>query len=243
MRGHVTDIQNPDNFTIRKLLVSSTINKYPTYWTGLEDIRFVTEHVVIVTVPEFNPRGNPSIFRATIDGDTIHSFVPCFPNNIEKNWMPLSPDEVIYSVYPLVIKHIVDDQKRTLVTSSDTTKLLEGYHGSTNGIPYNDSTLFLTHINKERSYHRWILVNFNTNEVSVSDEFVFFKYAYIEFPCSLCVYNGRYFVSLGVNDCKAFIFEFTAKDIESSFSDAAQFHTRSTPTTSDKNHSMTTHAP
>jgi hypothetical protein len=36
---------------------------------------------------------------------------------------------------------------------------------------------------------------------------VFFAHSYIEFPCSLCEYNDTLFVSLGLNDDKAFVLE------------------------------------
>ena len=89
-------------------------------------------------------------------------------------------------------------------------ELLEGFNGSTNGIPYDETNeiyLFLIHKNKERVYHRWLLFHIVKNEIKVSFEFTFFRYSYIEFPVSLAKWRERVFVSIGVNDDKAFIIE------------------------------------
>jgi len=90
---------------------------------------------------------------------------------------------------------------------------LEGYHGSTNGIKIDENILFLVHTNLEKVYNKWILFNPNTDEIKVSNPFVFFNNSYIEFACSLCLYNERLFVSLGVNDDKAFILEVNLEKI------------------------------
>jgi hypothetical protein len=85
---------------------------------------------------------------------------------------------------------------------------LEGYHGSTNGIVYmGDYRLFLVHVNRERTYHRWLLFHPSKKTVEVSDEFVFFQHSYIEFPLSLCDHGETLYVSLGVNDEAGYILE------------------------------------
>ena len=88
---------------------------------------------------------------------------------------------------------------------------LVGYHGSTNGVPYmGDHRLFLIHVNRERSFHRWLLFHPSKKTVQVSDEFTFFQHSYIEFPVSLCEYAGKLYVSMGVNDEAAYILEIEA---------------------------------
>ncbi len=197
-------------------------HSYPTFWLGMEDIRFCDESTVLLTVPEKNPSGNPCIFRGILKGSCIEDIIRCEPSKVEKNWMPYMDSsgstQVIYSVKPFQRKDVVHDTKETIPLSSSLEKDLEGYHGSTNGIVYNcDWRLFLIHVNKERSYHKWLLFNPTTKEIRTSKSFVFFQYSYIEFPCSLCEYNGKLYISLGLNDDKAVILTVEKKDVDSSF--------------------------
>jgi hypothetical protein len=202
------DVSNWNDITCEDIIVENMLPTYPTYWLGLEDIRFITSTELLVTIPSCNKNGNPSIFKARLEGNKIHSFSECYPNHIEKNWMPFYNNskgchQVIYSLTPFIIKSIdIDD-----CTTIGTIKTLEGFHGSTNGIEFRDGILFLVHITSDKVYHKWILFHPLTNEIKVSEQFVFFNYSYIEFTCSLAKYNDRLFVSIGVNDDKAFIIE------------------------------------
>jgi hypothetical protein len=209
---------NTENFNYDTIKNIYSIPTYWTYWIGLEDIRFITDYSILVTIPECNISGQPCIFRASLDNNTIHSHSICSPNTIEKNWMPYidhqNNHKVIYSLFPFIIKSI-DADDRKIIPISDTT--LEDYHGSTNGIEYNGKRLFLVHHNKERTYHRWILFNTITNSLKISKPFVFFKHAHIEFTCSLASFKERIFVSIGVNDDRAFILELNKNDIDESF--------------------------
>jgi hypothetical protein len=192
---------------------------YPTYWKGLEDIRFVNSKSLLVTIPECNENGNPSIFRAILDENYIHSFTECKPNIIEKNWMPYidvnGNEMVVYSLNPFKIKEIEKEIFTELSLPKHILCELENYHGSTNGIKYDDTqqlVLFLIHRNDIKTSHRWMLLNCKTNEITLSKEFCFFRHSYIEFPVSLAFLNERIFISMGVNDDKAFIVE-TTKEI------------------------------
>lgn len=204
---------NLENSECSLIKCNNNLPIYNTYWKGLEDIRFINATSILVIIPECNKDGNPCIFRATInvDAQTIHSFKECFPNQIEKNWMPYNErngvEKVVYKLNPFTIKSIDNDNTEVITTSLEQKELLRNYNGSTNGIPYNGAQLFLIHTNKEKSYHRWLLFNTETSEITISNEFVFFSHSYIEFPCSLCKYNERIFVSIGINDDKAFIIE------------------------------------
>ena len=211
------------------------LKTYGTYWRGLEDIRFINEHELLVIVPECNVNGNPSILHAKLNNNVINNFVHCMPNIIEKNWMPYKDinnnDMVIYSLKPFIIKTILTDQQTTIDMPEHITNMLIHYHGSTNGIDidaelsiiYNNDNknsnsnskyrLFLIHIYEERYCNRWMLFDIVNNKIELSEKFVFFGYSYIEFPISLCIYNSRIFVSLGVNDEKSFIVETNLKDI------------------------------
>ena len=196
-----------DNATYQNLTYSYNIPTYPSYWKGLEDIRFVNEDKLLVIIPECNQNGNPSIFSVNA---SMTQFISCEPSTNEKNWMPFMDngvEKVIYSVHPFRVKSLHTAEFETIPVTFE----LPGYHGSTNGVPYQDGFLFLIHINLERTYHRWLMYNPTTKHAQVSNEFIFFPTSYIEFPCSLCLYKDSLFVSLGVNDNKSFILEI--KDI------------------------------
>lgn len=194
---------------------------YSTLWKGLEDIRFIDDKNILVIVPELNTSGNPCIFKAEINNNTIVNFTSCKPDYIEKNWMPYFDNttyKVIYSLQPFLIKSIETDIFEEIELSDLNKENLKGYHGSTNGIVLNNNErLFLIHINKEITYQCWLLFNIETKDILLSQEFIFFKNSYIEFPCSLTKYNDRFFISIGINDSKAFIIETNYADILSTF--------------------------
>ena len=126
--------------------------------------------------------------------------------------------KVIYSLQPFLIKSIENDDLEEIEISNLNKIKLEDYHGSTNGIVLNNyERLFLIHINREITSHRWLLFNIETKDIVLSEEFIFFKNSYIEFPCSLSKYIDRFFISIGINDSKAFIIETTYSDIISTF--------------------------
>jgi hypothetical protein len=212
---------NVDNFETQEITYHYGIPTYYTYWKGMEDIRFVNSSHLLITVPECNKNGNPSIFQAKIEDKKIHSFEECRPNITEKNWMPFIGEDgnpyVIYSLSPFRVKQIKEDIFTEIDVSSENANALQGYHGSTNGISYHQFQLFLIHINREKSYHRWLLFDPISNEIRLSDEFVFFKHTYIEFPVSLCQFKDRLFISLGINDDKAFIIETPLSEIDHIF--------------------------
>jgi hypothetical protein len=227
IKGNIFDNKklNLDNYEFNSIQHIYNLPIFNSYWLGLEDIRFLNENKIIVTVPELNEGGKPSIFKADIDYDNniISNFNSCYPNIIEKNWMPYQDKglwKVIYSLSPFKIKSIENNDLQEINISEIIRNQLEEYHGSTNGIYFCDNLderLFLIHVNREKTYHRWLLFNLKTHDIKLSEEFVFFNHSYIEFTCSLCKYKDRVFVSLGVNDNKAFIIELTIDDIRSSF--------------------------
>jgi hypothetical protein len=209
-----------NNFTVKPLNWSYDRPTYPTYWIGVEDVRFINAKSILAIVPECNPGGQPSVFRASLKDTTLHTFIDCKPNVVEKNWMPFTDasgeQKVIYSLQPFRVKSVDSD---TFTDYAFTG--LDGWHGSTNGIPYRDSEafLFLIHLNKERTYHKWLLFYPEKKITIVSAEFTFFKHAYIEFPTSLQQYKNRIFISLGVNDDKAFIVETNPKAVSECFAE------------------------
>ena len=213
-------IFNLDNYDVQPLDIEYNIPASLSMWTGIEDIRFITDKVVIACIPECND-GTPCIFGAVLKDNTLTSFIKCNPNVTEKNWMPYIDEKpkVIYSISPFIIKSIVEDDKEEIILSEEKICDLSGWHGSSNGIDFRNSKLFLIHRNEDRVYSRWLLFNPITKEVSYSKKFVFFKDSYIEFTCSLAKYNDKIYVSLGVNDNKAYIIEVLQAEIMKLFID------------------------
>ena len=208
-----------DSFDINKIEYNYNLPVFNTYWKGLEDIRFIDSKTILAIIPECNQQGIPSIFQANIEKNSIHSFTECYPNIVEKNWMPYINTDgkpyVIYSLSPFKIKQVETEEFKEIDISTEDVENLKGYNGSTNGVPYKKNLyLFLIHINKERVYHRWLLFDIVTNDIHLSGPFTFFKNSYIEFPISLCEFQKRVFISLGVNDDKAFIIETDFTQIE-----------------------------
>jgi hypothetical protein len=208
-----------ETFSINTIEYDYNLPVFNTCWKGLEDIRFIDSNTILAIIPECNQNGNPSIFQAKIEKNTIHSFKECYPNHIEKNWMSyISTDGtpyVVYSLSPFKIKEIETDEFKELFVSVENAEMLKGYNGSTNGIPYKKNFyLFLIHTNKERVYHRWLLFDIVTHNIQLSEPFTFFKNSYIEFPISLCEFQTRLFISLGVNDDKAFVIETDFTEVE-----------------------------
>jgi hypothetical protein len=188
---------------------------YSTYWNGVEDIRFLDKDNIIACVPQLNPGGGPALFKATISRETslLHSFQPLQPSERpEKNWLPFPGGNlVLYSCCPLNIKTLETDSIQEIPVDSSIQNMLEGYHGSTNGIQVKDYFLFLIHKNNVngRTVHRWLKISNDFKTVQASNPFTFFNHSYIEFPCGL-VYiksNNKVYVSLGVNDDKAYVIE------------------------------------
>ena len=209
-----------EDYECNLLSVNYNLPTYNTYWTGIEDIRFCDNGKILTIVPECNIDGNPSIFIAEISDNIVSNFVSCTPNKMEKNWMPYIDKDnefkVIYSVSPFIIKSIEECDLVEIKIDEKIKEEIDGYHGSTNGIIISKyERLFLIH--KGAKEHRWMIFNIQSNSITVSNKFSFFKHTYIEFICSLCHFNGRYFISIGINDKKAFIIEINYDDIINHF--------------------------
>ncbi len=201
LKGNVSNCFDLNMFSFNEIVTTYNSDVYTTYWTGIEDIRFIDDKNILVIVPELNPSGNPIIFKALLNDNNISNFIQCMPNNTEKNWMPFE-NKVIYKLNPVTIKNIVEDSFTILDYK------IEGYNGSTNGIELsNDEYLFLIHNSQEKTIHKWMMFNKKDNSITCSPPFVFFRHSYIEFTCSLSLFNSNIYVSLGVNDDSAMILE------------------------------------
>ena len=188
---------------------------YPSCWTGYEDLRFLNSKQFLCAAPQLSPRGVPVIALGSLDGmtATIERVLP--PSEQEKNWMPFLPQAgsrefVLYSVSPLGLKTLGGTDVKIL----DAAPALEGYHGSSNGIKIEgEGYLFLIHKYDDRSRHAWLLFDPERRRYGYSAPFVFLAHSYIEFTCSISLFDGQIYVALGVNDDKAYLCSVSIPDL------------------------------
>jgi hypothetical protein len=194
------------------------VNKLPMYsscWTGYEDIRFLNSKQFLCTAPQLSPRGLPVIALGTLDDSTatIQKVLP--PSEQEKNWMPFLPqagsrDFVLYSVSPLGLKTLDGAYVRILAPATE----LAGYHGSSNGVVIDGrGYLFLIHNYTDHSRHAWLLFDPERRRYGWSAPFVFLSHSYIEFTCSISLFDEQIYVALGVNDDKAYLCSVDVPDL------------------------------
>jgi hypothetical protein len=186
--------------------IHTPMPKYPTYWYGPEDIRFVDKTTILATYPELSPGGNPRMVIGKINSSKTMMFTELLEgSDVEKNWMPFTYEGkqlAVYSLSPLSIKLLQNPE----ITELHKVSELTGYHGSTNGIPFKSGFLFLIHKYTNKTEHRWLYISMCDKQFSYSEPFVFFRYSYIEFPCSLVeLPDGKLATSMGINDDKAMI--------------------------------------
>lgn len=177
---------------------------HPAYWKGMDDIRFITDKLILPIISERNEEGKPCLFLADLNNHIIKITAKLDPHVIEKNWMPyIHHDEikVIYSVSPFVIKSLMIDNRKII----NDCQHLKGYHGSTNGIAYHDGYLFIIHLYQQFTVHRWLYFNPDTLEIKVSEPFRFFEHSFIEFNCSLCWYQNDIIAALAVNETQVML--------------------------------------
>lgn len=208
IRGKINDVEplNLDDCEVKPVNIIYNIPRQPSLWYGIEDVRFIDSETILACIPECN-NSSPCIFKGKLEDNNITGFEKCQPSITEKNWMPYDNIKVVYSVSPFIIKSIVTNDMETIELDENVNLELDGWHGSSNGIDLCGNKVFLIHKNKDRVWNRWLIFNPNTKRVRISKEFVFFRDSYFEFVCSLVRYDNRIFVSVGINDCKAYIIE------------------------------------
>ena len=185
---------------------------YPSCWTGYEDLRFLNSKQILCTAPQLSPHGSPVIALGSLDGSTATIERVLMPSQKEKNWMPFlagAQEFVLYSVSPLGLKTLDGADVRILAPATE----LAGYHGSSNGVVIDGSGyLFLIHEYTDRSRHAWLLFDPVRRRYGYSAPFVFLSYSYIEFTCSISLFEKRIYVALGVNDDKAYLCSVSVPD-------------------------------
>jgi hypothetical protein len=196
------------------LNINYNIPRTHSLWYGVEDIRFIDSETILACIPECN-NSSPCIFKGKLKDNMFHSLEKCLPYKNEKNWMPFyngNRYQVIYSLSPFIIKSIENDDREEIKLKENLE--LDGWHGSSNGILIGENqVLFVIHKYKDKFYNKWLILNTNDLSVKISKDFLFFNNTFIEFVCSLSEYKERIFVSLGINDNKAFIVELEKYEI------------------------------
>lgn len=182
--------------------------EYATYWKGMEDVRFIDEQQILVVVPERNEGGMPCQFLAQLEFNeyyfTIRLISKLYPCSMEKHWLPFG-DQVIYSLNPLIIKSIDQDDREELEMSTELVNKLTDYSGGTNGVLLNMEYVFLIHKHEGKSEHRWMKMNVYDLSIKLSEPFFFYQHAYYEYACSLSVYENKLYIALSVNGDKVMI--------------------------------------
>jgi hypothetical protein len=216
-KGNIDDIDN-----INYSIIEYDYNNFKTYnswWLGMEDIRFINNNTLLITIPELSKNGMPQLFLGKLENNKIiikKALLSPLNENSEKNWLPFPekfPNKVVYSISPLRILDI-DTGLFCYSNNQDNIKKIKGFHGSSNGIEfvYNSKKyiLFLIHFYSNKTIHKWLLISENyekDNDIILSNDFYLFKHSYIEFICSLCNYNNNYLISVGVNDNSSYLIE------------------------------------
>ena len=218
IKGEITN--NPINLDNCEELKLNVVYNMPTgysLWYGVEDIRFIDSTIVLACIPECN-NSSPCLVKCNLKDNILSTnHEKCLPDKDEKNWMPFIDNEkqkVIYKVSPFIIKDIEKNNIEVIEIEKKALQDLDGWHGSSNGIDIGENKkLFLIHKYLDKSFHKWMIYDTKNKTISYSKNFKFFNKTYIEFVCSLCIYQDRIFVSLGVNDNKAFIVELELDEI------------------------------
>lgn len=187
---------------------------YPTGWIGMDDIRFINSQDVLVTMSECNSNGRPCLFSAKLNDNVITLSHKLEPSIIEKNWIIMNDNQVIYSVSPFVIKSLLNDDRKEIPMNDYLKKTLLNYHGSTNCISFQNGLICIIHkYENKKIIHRWFWFDPNTYVVKISNTFTFFKYSFLEFNLSLIWYQDIIYTSLALNEDKIYILKIIPDNI------------------------------
>jgi hypothetical protein len=143
-----------------------------------------------------------------------------FTGKVEKNWLPFVHNEklyLIYSIYPFVVLLPNLETGICEITAVEATpNFLEGYHGSSSPVPYDDeSWVYLIrkrHWTSDESsdplvyHHRLVKFNSDSQVTDISKPF-YFKHYGIELCASILERENDLIFGIGIQDRQAWIFE------------------------------------
>lgn len=172
--------------------------KHNVHIQGLEDLRIYQDGDQIKwigTSMEFSNNGsirqivgtyNPTSNKLT-DGTCL--IPPYNPDaQCEKNWVPLTQNEFIYSWGPFRIGK-ADGEKFTIIQTQETPKFFEHIRGSTNLVEYYGSLYCITHVvqyvQPRKYYHIVVRINKSSRKVEAYTNPFYFKTNSIEYTLGM----------------------------------------------------------
>jgi hypothetical protein len=177
--------------------------KHNVHIQGLEDLRIYQDGddtKWIGTSMEFSNTGNirqvvgsynPTSNKLT-EGTTLTP--PFDPNtNCEKNWIPLSNNEYIYSWGPFRIGK-AEGETFTITETQETPKFFEHMRGSTNLVEYYGSLYCITHVvqyvQPRKYYHMVVRLNKESRRVEAWTNPFYFNTNSIEYTLGMDIVDG-----------------------------------------------------
>jgi hypothetical protein len=176
--------------------------KHNVHIQGLEDLRIYQDGDQIKwigTSMEFSYNGkirqitgvyNTSSNKLT-EGVSLRP--PFHENDCEKNWVPLTQNEFIYSWHPFRIGK-ADGETFTITETQETPKFFEHMRGSTNLVEYYGSLYCITHVvqyvQPRKYYHCVVRLNMTTRKVEAWTNPFYFKTNSIEYTLGMDIKEG-----------------------------------------------------
>jgi len=112
---------------------------------------------------------------------------------VEKNWIPLTHNEFIYSWCPFRIGKTEGD-KFTIIKTQETPKFFEHMRGSTNLVEYYGSLYCITHVvqyvQPRKYYHMVVRLNKESRNVEAWTNPFYFKTNSIEYTLGMDIKDG-----------------------------------------------------
>jgi hypothetical protein len=154
------------------------------------------------------------------------------PYKIQKNWIPILKENVLYFVYsidPFVIVRANTttgecDMVRTInnVKYPFQRKENQFLRGSTQAVPYRGGYLSLAHITTEvghnkKYHHFFVYIDASLRNITISDKVCFGRCAPIQFAMGLSIIGDTAYITYGESDCHAKLTTMPLKEIESLF--------------------------
>lgn len=208
-RNYMTTLDS--NFNIQHMweMNEPSIQLYPSYVQGMEDVRLFGDKYFFCTRLDVNPNNVPKICLGTYENEKVIDMKILDYNNMgtEKNWIPID-NKIIYSFDPLTIYDLnVETGKLTPLMQEKMDKDLSSFRGSAVPIPYTyknmDGYLMTVHqvyYHKLRKYlHRLVWLSKDFRILKYSKTFYFEKIG-IEFNLGICHHQDGIIFTYSVDD-------------------------------------------
>jgi len=172
--------------------------KHDNHIKGLEDLRIYQDTdgstKWIATSMEFSYNGKIRQVTGTYNTSNnkltggVSLRPPFHENDCEKNWIPVTQNEFIYSWHPYRIGK-ADGENFSIIQTQETPKFFEHMRGSTNLVDYYGSLYAITHVvqylQPRKYYHIVVRLNKTTRNVEAYTNPFYFKTNSIEYTLGL----------------------------------------------------------